>query len=478
MTDNNEFRVRYTRRSQLDPRDWLLTPEGKPLRARYMPRTAEDDPQVLQLLGYRPPRPTAPVIRVDRGLMIRGNRVGESLVGKVLAAGTSSEETDYPTYWEVGTCTPYSTEDRSAAEIDEWTELRIVDSDQVTRWIRTEEAYNASLDERLGIDSGDSDDQTEDDLGAWPTIDYPRIIVIDGVLDDDEVQFVTADRAVGPDGTIRWAAHNLAGDVVGEFWQAFDKINDWERFVPVASPYWPTAEQIMILAGRIGVNEIKTAQVAERVDWKPGDPEPGTYPRYRITHGTHRGAVIWERGSFIGSYAVIKEGSKPTTPPAEPDWPTEDRIYVRHGRLDGFDVHDLIGTRIDHADNDSNPSYPRYEVYDLDGDYVGEFWNNQPVGVDRIYDWSPCPIRDDVTEWPTAKRIQILAGTVDNYRITKPVIAERVDWREGALSTRECFPKYRIVQGTAPEGALDVLYRSFDSDRITRYAVLEEDSDD
>lgn len=98
--------------------------------------------------------------------------------------------------------------------------------------------------------------------------------------------------------------------------------------------------------------------------------------------------------------------------------------------------------------------------------------------VDQITDWIPCPVREDATEWPTAKRIQVLAGTVDNERITAPVVAERVDWHENAFSAQECFPKYQIVQGTAPEGATDVFYKSYDSDRITRYAVLEEDSDD
>ena len=67
---------------------------------------------------------------------------------------------------------------------------------------------------------------------------------------------------------------------------------------------------------------------------------------------------------------------------------------------------------------------------------------------------------------------------IDNERITAPVVAERIDWHENAFSAQECFPKYRIVQGTSPEGATDVFYKSYDSDRITRYAVLEEDSDD
>lgn len=58
------------------------------------------------------------------------------------------------------------------------------------------------------------------------------------------------------------------------------------------------------------------------------------------------------------------------------------------------------------------------------------------------------------------------------------VVAERIDWHENAFSKRECFPKYRIVQGTAPEGATDVFYKSYDSDRITQYAVLEEGDDD
>ena len=95
-----------------------------------------------------------------------------------------------------------------------------------------------------------------------------------------------------------------------------------------------------------------------------------------------------------------------------------------------------------------------------------------------IIDGVPCPIREDATEWPTAKRIQVLAGTIDNERITAPVIAERIDWHENAFSKRECFPKYQIVQGTAPEGATNSFYKSYDSDRITRYAVLEEGDDD
>ena len=58
------------------------------------------------------------------------------------------------------------------------------------------------------------------------------------------------------------------------------------------------------------------------------------------------------------------------------------------------------------------------------------------------------------------------------------MVAERVDWHENAFSARECFPKYRIVQGTAPVGATDSFYNNYDSDRITRYAVLEEGDDD
>ena len=539
MTDNNEFRVKQTKRSDLKSSDWLLTPEGKPLRARYMPYTPGDDPQVLQLLGYQPPRPSAPVIRVDRGIQTRGFHVGETMAGKVLAAGVNLRS-GYPDYFELGTCLSYSTEPGSSAEIDEWTELRLVEDDQVTRWIRTQEAYDAQLDERLGIDT---DAHAEDfhtgwpdhdgdiwvlngelngeavnepircrsvgnahgypayrctdgtfvrgcdqigswrsaapgDPGEWPTLDYPRIVVIGGLLDDAQVQFMIADRKTGPDDEVRWEAQNLTGDRVGTFWEGFDRIDDWVRWVPVASPYWPTAQRILILAGRIGVNTVKTAQVAERVDYKPGDPEPETYPRYRVTHGTHRGAVLWEGGSAVGSYVVLEEGTKPVTPPTRPAWPTEERIYVRSARMDGFDVQDLIGTRIDHPSGERHATYPRYEMRDLDGDCVGELWNDQPEDVDQIIDWVPCPIREDATEWPTAKRIQVLAGTIDNERLTAPVVAEQVDWHKNAFSKRECFPKYRIVQGTAPVGATDAFYNNYDSDRITRYAVLEEGDDD
>lgn len=507
MTDNNEFRVKQTKRSDLESSDWLLTPEGKPLRARYLPYTPGDDPRVLQLLGYQPPRPNAPVIRVNRGIQTRGFHAGETMAGKILAAGRELRS-GYPDYFELGTCLSYSTEPGSFAEIDEWTELRLVENDQVARWVHTQEAYDAQLDERLGIDTDshaedfhtgwpDHDDDiwvldgelngqvvnepircchagishdrrayrcpdgtfvygcdqidswrpaAPGDPGEWPTLDYPRIVVIDGLLDNAQVQFMTADRRVGPDDEVRWIARNLNGSTVGTFWEGFDRIDDWVRFVSVASPYWPTAQRIMILAGRIGVNTVKTAQVAERVDYKPGDPEPETYPRYRVTHGTHRGAVLWEGGSAIGSYVVIEEGTKPVTPPARPAWPAEERILVLKARLDG--------------------------------EPAGELWRDQPEDADQIIDWVPCPVREDATEWPTAKRIQVLAGTIDNKRITAPVVAERVDWHDGAFSKRECFPKYRIVQGTAPEGATDAFYNNYDSDRITRYVVLEEDSDD
>lgn len=539
MTDNNEFRVKQTKRSDLKSSDWLLTPEGKPLRARYMPYTPGDDPQVLQLMGYQPPRPSAPVIRVDRGVVTRGFHTGETMAGKILAAGRELRS-GYPDYFELGTCLSYSTEPGSFAEIDEWTELRLVEDDQVARWVRTQEAYDAQLDERLGIDT---DDHAEDfhtgwpdhdsdiwvldgelngqavdepircchagiahnrrayrcpdgtfvygsdqidswrpaapgDPGEWPTLDYSRIVVIGGFLDDARVQFVIADRKTGPNGEIRWKAQNLTGDTIGTFWEGFDRIDDWVRWVPVASPHWPTAQRIMILAGRIGVNTVKTAQVAERVDYKPGDLEPETYPRYRVTHGTHAGAVLWEGGSAIGSYVVLEEGTKPVAPAARPAWPTEEKIFVRSGRLDGFDVQDLIGTRIDHPSGERVTSYPRYALHDLDGDYVGELWRDQPEDVDQIIDWAPYRVYEDATEWPTAKRIQVLAGMIDNERITAPVIAERIDWHDGAFSKRECFPKYRIVQGTAPEGATDAFYNNYDSDRITRYVVLEEDSDD
>lgn len=539
MTDNNEFRVKQTKRSDLEPSDWLLTPEGKPLRARYLPYTPGDDPQVLQLLGYQPPRPDAPVIRVDRGIQTRGSHAGETMAGKILAAGRELRS-GYPDYFELGTCLSYSTEPGSFAEIDEWTELRLVEDDQVARWIRTQEAYDAQLDERLGIDTDahaedfhtgrpdhDSDiwvldgelngqavdepircchagishnrrayrcpdgtfvygcDQIDSwrpavdgDPQEWPTLDYPRIVVIGGLLDDARVQFVIADRKTGPNGEVRWKAQNLTGDTIGTFWEGFDRIDDWVRWVPVASPHWPTAQRIMILAGRIGVNQVKTAQVAERVDYKPGDLEPETYPRYQVTHGTHAGAVLWEGGSAVGSYVVIEEGTKPVTPPARPAWPAEERILVRKARLDGFEVEDLIGTRVDHPSGERVTSYPRYELYDLDGDYVGELWRDQPEDVGQIIDWAPYRVYEDATEWPTAKRIQVLAGTIDNERITAPVVAERVDWHENAFSAQECFPKYRIVQGTSPEGATDVFYKSYDSDRITRYVILEEDSDD
>lgn len=536
MTDN-QFHVRPKRLGDLDPSAWTLTPNGRPVRARY--RTIPVDAEVLELMDYQPPRPNAPVIRVDRGIQTRGFHVGETMAGKVLAAGVDLRS-GYPDYFELGTCLSYSTEPGSFAEIDEWTELRLVEDDQVARWIRTQEAYDAQLDERLGIDT---DDHAEDfhigwpdhdgdiwvlngelngeavnepirccpvgnahgypayrctdgtfvrgcdqivtwrpaapgDPGEWPTLDYPRIVVIGGLLDDAQVQFMIADRKTGPDDEVRWEAQNLNGDAVGTFWEGFDRIDDWVRWVPVASPHWPTAQRIMILAGRIGVNQVKTAQVAERVDYKPGDPEPETYPRYRVTHGTHAGAVLWEGGSAVGSYVVLEEGTKPVTPPARPAWPAEERILVRKARLDGFEVEDLIGTRVDHPSGERVTSYPRYELHDLDGEPAGELWRDQPEDVDQIIDWVPCPIREDATEWPTAKRIQVLAGTIDNERITAPVVAERVDWHENAFSAQECFPKYRIVQGTAPVGATDVFYKSYDSDRITRYAVLEEGDDD
>ena len=479
------------------------------------------------------------MIRVDRGIQTRGFHVGETMAGKILAAGRDLRS-GYPDYFELGTCLSYSTESGSFAEIDEWTELRLVEDDQVARWVHTQEAYDAQLDERLGIDTDshaedfhtgwpDHDDDiwvldgelngqvvnepircchagishnrrayrcpdgtfvygcdqidswrpaAPGDPGEWPTLDYPRIVVIDGLLDNAQVQFMTADRRVGPDDEVRWIARNLSGNTIGTFWEGFDRIDDWVRFVPVASPNWPTAQRILILAGRIGVNQIKTAQVAERVDYKPGDPEPETYPRYRVTHGTHAGAVLWEGGSAIGSYVVLEEGTKPVTPPARLAWPAEEKIFVRSGRLDGFDVQDLIGTRIDHPSGERVTSYPRYALHDLDGDYVGELWRDQPEGVDQITDWAPYRVYEDATEWPTAKRIQVLAGMIDNERITAPVIAERIDWHDGAFSKRECFPKYRIVQGTAPVGATDAFYNNYDSDRITRYVVLEEDSDD
>lgn len=367
MTDNNEFRVKHVRRSSLEPSDWLLTPEGKPLRARYLPYTPGDDPQVLQLLGYQPPRPDAPVIRVDRGIQTRGFHAGATMAGKILAAGRELRS-GYPDYFELGTCLSYSTEPGSFAEIDEWTELRLVEDDQVARWIRTQEAYDAQLDERLGIDT---DDHAEDFHTGWPDHDG-----------------------------------------------------------------------------------------------------------YRVTHGTHRGAVLWEGGSAIGSYVVLEEGTKPVTPPTRPAWPAEERILVRKARLDGFEVENLIGTRVDHPSGERVTSYPRYELHDLDGEPAGELWRDQPEDVDQIIDWVPCPVREDATEWPTAKRIQVLAGTIDNERITAPVVAERVDWHDGAFSKRECFPKYQIVQGTAPVDATDAFYNNYDSDRITRYAVLEEGDDD
>lgn len=536
MTDN-QFHIRPKRLGDLDPSAWTLTPNGRPVRARY--RTIPVDAEVLELMGYQPPRPNAPVIRVDRGVVTRGFHAGETMVGKILAAGVDLRS-GYPDYFELGTCLSYSTEPGSFAEIDEWTELRLVEDDQVARWIRAQEAYDAQLDERLGIDTDDhaedfhigwpdhdgdvwvldgelngqavdepirccrsgtahdhptyrcpdgsfvySHDQinswrpaVDGDPQGWPTLDYPRIVVISGLLDDAQVRFMIADRKTGPDDEVRWEAQNLNGDAVGTFWEGFDRIDDWVRWVPVASPYWPTAQRILILAGRIGVNRVKTAQVAERVDYKPGDLEPETYPRYRVTHGTHAGAVLWEGGSAVGSYVVLEEGTKPVTPPALPAWPAEERILVRKARLDGFEVEDLIGTRVDHPSGERVTSYPRYELCDLDGEPAGELWRDQPEDVDQIIDWVPCPIREDATEWPTAKRIQVLAGTIDNERITAPVVAERVDWHDGAFSKRECFPKYRIVQGTAPAGATDAFYNNYDSDRITRYAVLEEGDDD
>ena len=431
MTDNNEFRVKQTKRSDLEPSDWLLTPEGKPLRARYLPYTPGDDPQVLQLLGYQPPRPDAPVIRVDRGIQTRGFHAGETMAGKILAAGRELRS-GYPDYFELGTCLSYSTEPGSFAEIDEWTELRLVEDDQVARWVHTQEAYDAQLDERLGIDT---DSHAEDFHTGWPDHD-DDIWVLDGELNGQVVDEPIRCCHVG-------ISHNRRAYRCpdGTFVYGCDQIDSWR----------PAA---------------------------PGDPEPETYPRYRVTHGTHTGAVLWEGGSAVGSYVVLEEGTKPVTPPACPAWPAEEKIFVRSGRLDGFDVQDLIGTRIDHPSGERVTSYPRYALHDLDGDYVGELWRDQPEDVDQIIDWAPYRVYEDATEWPTAKRIQVLAGMIDNERITAPVIAERIDWRDGAFSKRECFPKYQIVQGTAPEGATDAFYNNYDSDRITRYVVLEEDSDD
>jgi len=463
MTNNNEFRVKRTKRSDLGPSDWLLTPEGKPLRARYMPRTAEDDPQVLQLLGYQPPRPSAPVIRVDRGIVTRGFHVGDTLAGKVLAAGVDLRS-GYPDYFELGTCLSYSTEPGSFAEIDEWTELRLVEDDQVARWVRTQEAYDAQLDERLGIDT---DDHAEDFHTGWSDHDGD-IWVLNGELNGEAINEPIRCRPVG--NAHGYPAYRCPD---GTFVRGCDRIGSWRPAVDGDPQEWPTLDY-----PRIGVNRIKTMQVAERVDYKPGDPEPETYPRYRVTHGTHAGAVLWEGGSAIGSYVVLEEGTKPVTPPARPAWPTEERILVRKARLDGFEVEDLIGTRVDHPSGERVTSYPRYELYDLDGEPAGELWRDQPEDVDQIIDWIPCPVREDATEWPTAKRIQVLAGTIDNERITAPVVAERIDWHDGAFSKRECFPKYRIVQGTAPVGATDAFYNNYDSDRITRYAVLEEGDDD
>ena len=461
MTDN-QFHVRPKRLGDLDPSDWTLTPNGRPVRARY--RTIPVDAEVLELMDYQPPRPNAPVIRVDRGIQTRGFHAGATMAGKVLAAGKDLRS-GYPDYFELGTCLSYSTEPGSFAEIDEWTELRLVEDDQVARWIRTQEAYDAQLDERLGIDT---DAHAEDFHTGWPDHDGD-IWVLDGELNGQAV-----------DEPIRCCRAGTAHDRPtyrcpdGTFVYGCDQIDSWRP----ANPYWPTAQRIMILAGRIGVNQVKTAQVAERVDYKPGDPKPETYPRYRVTHGTHTGAVLWEGGSAVGSYVVLEEGTEPVAPAARPAWPTEERIYVRKARMDGFEVEDLIGTRIDHPSGERHATYPRYEVRDLGGGCVGELWNDQPEDVDQIIDWIPCPIREDATEWPTAKRIQVLAGTIDNERITAPVVAERVDWHENAFSAQECFPKYQIVQGTSPEDATDVFYKSYDSDRITQYAVLEEDSDD
>lgn len=431
MTDN-QFHVRPKRLGDLDPSAWTLTPNGRPVRARY--RTIPVDAEVLELMGYQPPRPNAPVIRVNRGIQTRGFHAGEAMAGKILAAGVDLRS-GYPDYFELGTRLSYSTEPGSSAEIDEWTELRLVEDDQVARWIRTQEAYDAQLDERLGIDT---DGHAEDFHVGWPDHDGD-IWVLDGELNG---------RAV--DEPIRCRRAGTAHDCLtyrcsdGTFVYGCDQINSWRPAAP----------------------------------GDPGDLEPETYPCHGVTHGTHRGAVLWKGGSAVGSYVVLEEGTKPVTPPTRPAWPTEERIYVRSARMDGFDVQDLIGMRIDHPSGERHATYPRYEMRDLDGDCVGELWNDQPEDVDQIIDWIPCPIREDATEWPTAKRIQVLAGTIDNERITTPVVAKRVDWHENAFSKRECFPKYRIVQGTAPVGATDAFYNNYDSDRITRYAVLEEDSDD
>lgn len=375
MTDNNEFRVKQTKRSDLEPSDWLLTPEGKPLRARYMPYTPGDDPQVLQLLGYQPPRPNAPVIRVDRGIQTRGFHAGETMAGKILAAGVDLRS-GYPDYFELGTCLSYSTEPGSSAEIDEWTELRLVEDDQVARWVHTQEAYDAQLDERLGIDT---DSHAEDFHTGWPDHDGD-IWVLDG-----ELNGVTVDEPI--------------------------------RCCPVGNAHG--------------------------------------YPAYRCPDGT----FVCDCDQ-IGSW-------RPAAPGDPQEWPTLDypRIVVVGGLLDDAQVQFVIADRKTGPDDEV-----RWEAQNLNGDAVGTFWG----GFDRIDDW----VREDVTEWPTAKRIQVLAGTIDNERITAPVVAERVDWHENAFSAQECFPKYRIVQGTAPVGATDAFYNNYDSDQITRYAVLEEGDDD
>lgn len=452
MTDN-QFHVRPKRLGDLDPSAWTLTPNGRPVRARY--RTIPVDAEVLELMGYQPPRPNAPVIRVNRGIQTHGFHAGETMAGKVLAAGVDLRS-GYPDYFELGTCLSYSTEPGSSAEIDEWTELRLVEDDQVARWIRTQEAYDAQLDERLGIDT---DGHAEDFHTGWPDHDGD-IWVLDG-----ELNGVTVDEPIRCCRAGTAHDHPTYRCPDGSFVYGCDQINSWRPAAPgdPGDPgEWPTLDYPRIVV----------------VDGLLDDAEPETYPRYRVTHGTHAGAVLWEGGSAVGSYVVLEEGTKPVTPPARPAWPTEERIYVRSARMDGFDVQDLIGTRIDHPSGERHATYPRYEMRDLVGDCVGELWNDQPEDVDQITDWVPCPIHEDATEWPTAKWIQVLAGTVDNERITAPVVAERVDWHENAFSKRECFPKYRIVQGTAPEGATDSFYNNYDSDRITRYAVLEEGDND
>lgn len=229
MTDN-QFHVRPKRLGDLDPSAWTLTPNGRPVRARY--RTIPVDAEVLELMSYQPPRPNAPVIRVTRGIQTRGFHAGETMAGKILAAGVDLRS-GYPDYFELGTCLSYSTEPGSSVEIDEWTGLRLVEDDQVARWIRTQKAYDAQLDERLGIDT---DSHAEDFHTGWPDHDGD-VWVLDGELNgqavDEPIRCCRAGAAHG------YSAYRCPD---GTFVYGCDQINSWRPAAPGDPGEWPTLD--------------------------------------------------------------------------------------------------------------------------------------------------------------------------------------------------------------------------------------------